>query len=62
MKGGTAALKEQMASIDLGEIEDNLDDMAELLEESNEIQEVDCFVPLDGLSYACDLPLATVGG
>ena len=40
LKGGTAALKAEMAQIDLGEIEDNLDDMAELLEESNEIQEV----------------------
>lgn len=39
LKGGTAALKAEMAQIDLGEIEDNLDDMAELLEESNEIQE-----------------------
>jgi len=40
LKGGTAALKGQMKMVSLDEIEDNLDDMAELLEESNEIQEV----------------------
>jgi hypothetical protein len=40
LKGGTAALKGQMKLVSLDEIEDNLDDMAELLEESNEIQEV----------------------
>lgn len=39
LKGGTEALKGQMKLISLDEIEDNLDDMAELLEESNEIQE-----------------------
>jgi hypothetical protein len=40
MKGGTAALKSQMKQIDLSEIEDGLDDMADLLEETNEINAV----------------------
>jgi len=39
LKGGTAALKDQMKLISLDDIEDSVDDMAELLEESNEIQE-----------------------
>ena len=42
MAGGTEALKGQMKLISLDEIEDGLDDMAELLEEANEIQEVRC--------------------
>ena len=40
MKGGTAALKDQMKLVDLSEIEDGLDDMAELLEEVEEINSV----------------------
>lgn len=37
MKGGVAALKDQMKAVDLSEIEDGVDDMAELLEEVEEI-------------------------
>lgn len=40
MKGGTAALKGQMKQIDLSEIEDGVDDMADLLEEASEINAV----------------------
>ena len=40
MKGGTAALKDQMKLVDLSEIEDGLDDMADLLEEVEEINSV----------------------
>eukprot|EP00960_Hanusia_phi_P009068 261555-Hanusia_phi.AAC.1 len=39
MKGGTAALKTEMKNVSIDEIEDNLDDMSELLEMTNEIQE-----------------------
>lgn len=48
MKGGTAALKSQMKLISLDEVEDGLDDMAELLEDANEIQEA------MGRSYGID--------
>ena len=58
MKAGTAALKVEMASIDLGEIEDNLDDMAELLEESNEIQEVAAPGRCCALRLGCSVPPA----
>ena len=40
MKGGVAALKDQMKAVDLSEIEDGVDDMAELLEEVEEINTV----------------------
>mmetsp|Transcript_28241 Transcript_28241/g.91465 ORF Transcript_28241/g.91465 Transcript_28241/m.91465 type:complete len:150 (-) Transcript_28241:57-506(-) len=39
MKGGTAALKAEMKNVSIDDIEDNLDDMADLLDMTNEIQE-----------------------
>ena len=40
MKAGTAELKKQMQLVSLDDIEDNVDDMADLLEDSNEINQV----------------------
>ena len=48
MKVGAKDLKAQMKNLSLGEIEDNMDDMADLLEDANEIQET------LGRSYAVD--------
>ena len=47
MKAGTAELKKQMQLVSLDDIEDNVDDMADLLEDSNEITQV---LPLPGAS------------
>ena len=40
MKDGTAELNKQMQLVSLDDIEDNVDDMADLLEDSNEINQV----------------------
>lgn len=40
MKGSTAALKTEMAKVHIDDIEDTMDDMADLLEDTNEINEV----------------------
>ncbi len=49
MKEGAAALKKEMAGIKISDIENNMDDMSDLLEDSNEIFEVFVALTAKGL-------------
>ncbi len=46
MKASTAELKNQMKKVNLSELEDVMDDMSDLLEDTNEISEVRRMPPL----------------